>query len=75
LSFFFSFFEDIHNKLLQKGSKISLQLDTTATPKQTNGAIFVQTICDYPLVEAIYQDVVKKPLVPDEASRAKLNEI
>ena len=71
----FKSLEDIHNKLLQKGSKISLQLDTTATPKQANGAIFVQTICDYPLVEAIYQDVVKKPIVPDEASRAKLNEI
>lgn len=71
----FKSLEDIHNKLLQKGSKVSLQLDTTATPKQTNGAIFVQTISDYPLVEAIYQDVVKIPLVPDEASRAKLNEI
>lgn len=71
----FKSLEDIHNKLLQKGSKVSLQLDTTATPKQTNGAIFVQTISDYPLVEAIYQDVVKKPIVPDEASRSKLNEI
>ncbi|MFH1802538.1 MAG: DEAD/DEAH box helicase family protein [archaeon] len=71
----FKSLEDIHNKLLQKGSKVSLQVDTTATPKQTNGAIFVQTISDYPLVEAIYQDVVKKPIVPDEASRAKLNEI
>lgn len=67
--------EDINNKLLQKGGKISLQLDTTATPKHDNGSIFVQTICDYPLVEAIYQDVTKKPLVPDEASRSKLNEI
>ena len=71
----FKSLEDIHNKLLQKGSKVSLQLDTTATPKLTNGSIFVQTICDYPLVEAIYQNVVKTPLVPDEASRAKLNEI
>jgi len=67
--------QDISNKLLQKGSKLSLQIDTTATPKQINGAIFVQTISDYPLVEAIYQDVVKKPIVPDSASRAKLNEI
>ncbi len=71
----FKSLQDIHNKLLQKGSKLSLQIDTTATPKQANGAIFVQTISDYPLVEAIYQDVVKKPLIPDEASRAKLNEI
>ena len=71
----FKSLEDINNNLLQKDCKISLQLDTTATPKQTNGALFVQTISDYPLVEAIYQDVVKKPIVPDEASRAKLNEI
>ena len=69
----FKSIQDIHNRLLQKGSKLSLQVDTTATPKQTNGSIFVQTICDYPLVEAIYQDVVKKPIVPDAASRAKLN--
>lgn len=71
----FKSIQDIHNRLLQKGSKLSLQVDTTATPKQVNGAIFVQTISDYPLVEAIYQDVVKKPVVPDAASRSKLNEI
>ena len=71
----FKSIQDIHNKMLQKGSKVSLQVDTTATPKQANGAIFVQTISDYPLVEAIYQDVVKKPIVPDAASRSKLNEI
>jgi len=71
----FKSIQDIHNKMLQKGSKLSLQVDTTATPKQVNGSIFVQTICDYPLVEAIYQDVVKKPIVPDSASRSKLNEI
>ena len=71
----FKSIQDIHNKLLQKGSKLSIQVDTTATPKQANGAIFAQTIADYPLVEAIYQDVVKKPIVPDSASRAKLNEV
>lgn len=70
----FKSIEDIHNRMLQKGSFLSLQVDVTATPKQTNGAIFVQTISDYPLVEAIYQDVVKKPIVPDNASRAKLTE-
>lgn len=65
---------DIDNKLKLKGRKLSLQIDVTATPKKTNGGIFVQTICDYPLVEAIYQKVVKNPVLPDEASRAKLNE-
>jgi type III restriction enzyme len=46
----------------------------TATPKHNNGAIFVQTISDYPLVEAISQNVVKHPVLPDSASRAKLGE-
>ena len=50
---------DIHNKLKQKGSQLALQIDVTATPKHNNGAIFVQTIADYPLVEAITQNVVK----------------
>jgi type III restriction enzyme len=65
---------DIDNRLKQKGSGLSLQLDVTATPKNNKGAIFVQTISDYPLVEAIHQRVVKQPVVPDEASRGKLKE-
>jgi type III restriction enzyme len=70
----FKSIEDIHNRLLQKGDALSLQVDVTATPKHNNGAIFVQTIADYPLVEAISQNVVKHPVVPDAASRAKLTE-
>lgn len=70
----FKSIEDLHNRLLQKGGELSLQIDVTATPKDRNGNIFVQTICDYPLVEAIYQNVVKHPVLPDEASRAKLQE-
>jgi len=66
--------EDIHNRLLQKGGALSMQVDVTATPKHTNGAIFVQTVSDYPLVEAISQNVVKHPVLPDAASRAKLIE-
>jgi type III restriction enzyme len=49
-------------------------VDTTATPKHNNGAIFVQTVADYPLVEAIKQNVVKHPVLPDAPSRAKLVE-
>ena len=49
-------------------------MDVTATPKHNNGAIFVQTVADYPLVEAISQNVVKHPVLPDAASRAKLVE-
>jgi len=70
----FKSIEDIHNRLLQKGGSLSLQIDVTATPKHNNGAIFVQTVCDYPLVEAISQNVVKHPVLPDAASRAKLSE-
>ena len=65
---------DIDNRLKQKGSGLALQLDVTATPKKNDGSIFVQTISDYPLVEAIYQRIVKNPVVPDAASRGKLKE-
>ncbi len=70
----FKSIEDINNRLKMKGKELSLQLDVTATPKHNNGAIFVQTVSDYPLVEAIYQNVVKHPVLPDAASRAKLVE-
>lgn len=70
----FKSIEDIHNRLKLKGKALSLQIDVTATPKHNNGSIFVQTISDYPLVEAIHQNVVKHPLVPDAASRSKLVE-
>lgn len=64
--------EDIALRLRQKGSALSAQFDLTATPKHSSGAIFAQTVSDYPLVEAIRQGVVKRPVLPDAASRAKL---
>ncbi len=70
----FKSIEDINNKMKMKGKNLSLQIDMTATPKHNNGAIFVQTVSDYSLVEAIHQDVVKHPVLPDEASRAKFRE-
>ena len=70
----FKSIEDISNRMKMKDKFLSLQIDVTATPKHNNGSIFVQTISDYPLVEAIYQDVVKHPVLPDSASRAKLQE-
>lgn len=70
----FKAIEDIHNRLIMKGGKLALQVDVTATPKRNNGSIFVQTVSDYPLVEAIHQNVVKHPVLPDSASRAKLQE-
>lgn len=70
----FKSIEDISHKMKLKDKCLSLQIDVTATPKHNNGSIFVQTISDYPLVEAIYQDVVKHPVLPDPDSRAKLQE-
>lgn len=70
----FKSIEDIHNKLVLKGGGLPLQIDVTATPKDAKGNIFPQVVSDYPLVEAIYQEVVKKPVLPDQRSRAALNE-
>ena len=65
---------DIDRILKSKNSRLKLQIDLTATPKKKDGSIFPQVISDYPLVEAIHQGVVKRPVLPDEASRAKLTE-
>lgn len=66
--------QDIHHRMLQKDRSLSLQIDVTATPRHNNGAIFVQTVSDYPLVEAIHQNVVKHPVLPDAPSRSRLTE-
>jgi type III restriction enzyme len=70
----FKSIQDIHHRMLQKDGKLSIQIDVTATPRHDNGAIFVQTVADYPLVEAIHQNVVKHPVLPDATSRARLVE-
>ena len=70
----FDAIREISSKLKLKGGQLSLQLDVTATPKHNNGSIFVQTVSDYPLVEAVAQNVVKHPVLPDKASRDKLQE-
>ncbi len=70
----FKSIQDIHHRMLQKDQRLALQIDVTATPRHNNGAIFVQTVSDYPLVEAIHQNVVKHPVLPDIASRTRLVE-
>lgn len=71
----FKSIEDIHYNLKQRGTKLSMQVDFTATPKDTKGFIFPQTVSDYPLVEAIHQNIVKQPFIPDEESREKMKEV
>jgi hypothetical protein len=51
-SAWFKAIEDIGLRLRQKGSQLAAQFDLTATPKDRNGSIFVETVSDYPLVEA-----------------------
>ncbi|MEK6750076.1 MAG: DEAD/DEAH box helicase family protein [Pseudomonadota bacterium] len=70
----FKSIQDIHHRMLQKDGRLALQVDVTATPRHNNGAIFVQTVSDYPLVEAIHQNVVKHPILPDATSRTRLQE-
>ena len=70
----FKSIQDIHHRMLQKDGRLALQIDVTATPRHNNGAIFVQTVSDYPLVEAIHQNVVKHPVLPDAASRTRLRD-
>ena len=70
----FKSIQDIHHRMLQKDRRLALQVDVTATPRHDNGGIFVQTVSDYPLVEAIHQNVVKHPVLPDAVSREKLQE-
>jgi len=67
----FKCIQDIHHRLLQKDLSLTIQIDVTATPRHDSGEIFVHTVCDYPLVEAIHQNVVKHPILPDAASRAR----
>jgi type III restriction enzyme len=72
----FQAIENLDSSLRRKtrGRGLSVQIDVTATPKKSNGAIFPQTVCSYPLVEAIRQGIVKAPVLPDAASRASLVE-
>lgn len=71
----FQAIQDINDKLkLKTGKGLALQCDVTATPKHNDGSIFVQTIADYPLVEAIQHGVVKTPVLPDKESRLKVTE-
>ena len=59
---------------VKTGRGLALQCDVTATPKHNDGNIFVQTVADYPLVEAIQHKVVKTPVLPDCESRLKVIE-
>lgn len=41
---------------------LAAQLDFTATPRHAGGQLFAWTVCDYPLKQAIIDNVVKRPI-------------
>ncbi len=48
--------------LASSGATILLQLDFTATPRYSKGALFTWTVYDYPLKQAIIDGIVKRPM-------------
>ena len=45
------------------GTGIRAQLDFSATPKHTNGALFNEIVVDYPIAQAIEDGIVKRPIL------------
>lgn len=55
----------VHGSLAPDGSKekgVNAQLDFSATPRYSKGALFTWTVFDYPLKQAIIDGIVKHPL-------------
>lgn len=47
---------------LHKNRPLSAQLDFSATPRYSKGSLFAWTIFDYPLKQAILDNIVKRPI-------------
>lgn len=52
----------LHNALTEQNGRGVAQLDMTATPRYSKGSLFTWTVFDYPLKQAIIDNVVKRPL-------------
>ncbi len=52
----------LHDNLSEQNGSGLMQLDMTATPRYSKGSLFTWTIFDYPLKQAIIDNVVKRPL-------------
>ncbi len=50
----------LHDRLGERG--LTAQLDFSATPRQSDGTLFTWTVYDYPLRQAILDNVVKRPV-------------
>jgi type III restriction enzyme len=47
---------------LHKQKPLSMQLDFSATPRYSKGGLFAWTVYDYPLKQAILDNIVKRPV-------------
>ena len=45
------------------GAGLRAQLDFTATPKHTNGALFQEIVVDYPIAQAVEDGIVKRAIL------------
>ena len=45
------------------GAGLRAQLDFSATPKYTNGALFSEIVVDYPIAQAVDDGIVKRPVL------------
>jgi len=52
----------LHGRLGTGGHGLTAQLDFSATPRQPDGTLFTWTVYDYPLKQAILDNVVKRPV-------------
>lgn len=53
----------IHRLHELTGQGVVAQLDFSATPKDSGGRLFVETVVDYPLASAITDGIVKRPVI------------
>jgi len=61
----------LHKNLKERGgTRLSAQLDFSATPKDQNGTFFPWIVCDYPLAQAIEDRIVKVPLIVHQIDKA-----
>ena len=53
----------MHENLEAVGSELTAQLDFTATPRTQKGRLFPEIIVDYPIMQAIEDGIVKRPIL------------
>jgi len=54
--------DDLASKASHPAQGLVAQLDFTATPRHSKGALFTWTVLDYPLKHAIIDGIVKRPM-------------